>query len=174
MTADDAPNVAALHTASWRSAYRGLVSDAFLDGNLLANRHKVWSDRWAEPQPGACGWVVEVAGELLAFTYTWPEPAGGTFVDNLHVDPGHKGLGLGRLLLRAIVQGLDPAAREQPLALEVLDGNAPARAFYARLGAEFTTLQSTAFFGSPLAEWRCEWTPARRLLDHLANAPRSG
>jgi ribosomal protein S18 acetylase RimI-like enzyme len=174
MTADDAPAVAALHAASWRSAYRGLVPDAFLEGDLLANRRRAWAQRWAAPQPGACGWVIEMAGELLAFTYTWPDPAGGTFVDNLHVAPDHKRLGLGRLLLRAVVQSLDPAARDQPLALEVLDGNAPARAFYARLGAEFTTLKSTAFFGSPLAEWRCEWRPARRLLDHLDRNPSRG
>ena len=32
MTADDVPIVAALHAASWRRAYRGILGDDYLDG----------------------------------------------------------------------------------------------------------------------------------------------
>ncbi|MEU4563183.1 hypothetical protein AB0F72_32800 [Actinoplanes sp. NPDC023936] len=46
--AADAAGIAALHADSWRRHYRGAYSDSFLDGDVIADRHAVWSARLAE------------------------------------------------------------------------------------------------------------------------------
>ena len=43
-TADDAAAIAAVHIASWRAAYRGLLPDAVLDSLSLEAR----TDHWRE------------------------------------------------------------------------------------------------------------------------------
>ena len=47
--AADADSVAALHADSWRRHYRGAYADAFLDGDVLADRRTIWSRLLAAP-----------------------------------------------------------------------------------------------------------------------------
>lgn len=169
---DDAPAVAALHATSWRSAYRGIVPNAYLDGEVVADRQAVWAARLlTDPSPQALGHVIEDAGtgELVGFAYALRghDPLWGTLVDNLHVHPARKGRGLGRQLLQAVARSLAPPHSAQPLHLWVLDANEPAKRFYARLGAEFAERSmSSPFGGVPLPEWRCVWRdPAVLLLN---------
>ena len=42
MTIDDAPQLAALHVASWQAAYRGIIDDEILDNMDVATREKRW------------------------------------------------------------------------------------------------------------------------------------
>lgn len=170
MQASDAEIVATLHATSWRSAYRGIVPDSFLDHDVFAERRAVWRERLQTPTPAdiAFGIVAESdAGELNGFVYALPkhDPSCGTLVDNLHVHPDHKGCGLGRRLLQAVVRELGPA-HTQPLHLWVLDQNEPAKRFYARLGAEFVDPGTTPFGGAILPEWRCLWRHPQALLSH--------
>ena len=44
----DAVNIALLHTQSWQWHYRGIWSDAFLDGPVAENRLAVWNKRLLE------------------------------------------------------------------------------------------------------------------------------
>ena len=43
----DFPQVATLHAESWRRHYRGAYSDAYLDGDVVADRLEVWGERMA-------------------------------------------------------------------------------------------------------------------------------
>src|SRR6266545_1171398 len=47
----DAKAVADLHADSWRRHYRGAYSDAFLDGDVVADRLAVWTARLREHDP---------------------------------------------------------------------------------------------------------------------------
>ena len=170
MLADDADSVAALHATSWRSAYRGILSDDYLDHEVDADRQNVWRERLQGPAAGpAFGIVAEDAqGRMIGFAYVMldHDPVWGTLVDNLHVHPDTKGGGIGRQLLQAVVRRLGPDHRQQPLFLWVLDANEPAKRFYARLGAEFTDqAMSTPFDGTAKPKWRCVWRDPSTLLD---------
>jgi ribosomal protein S18 acetylase RimI-like enzyme len=128
----DADAVAALHLASWRSAYRGILADAWLDGPAEADRLTLWRARLAEDPAARIVLVAEAAGALAGFACLERRADGpwGLLVDNLHARPDMRGRGIGRLLLREL------AARvpDDPVHLWVLEANAPARGFYARVG----------------------------------------
>jgi hypothetical protein len=44
-TPHDIEAIARLHADSWRRHYRGALPDAYLDGDLVAERLSVWTDR---------------------------------------------------------------------------------------------------------------------------------
>ena len=53
----------------------------------------------------------------------------GTLLDQLFVDPGHQGVGIGTALLTTAIARMPPS-----ITLNVLEGNAPARRLYERHG----------------------------------------
>ena len=169
MRADDADAVALLHATSWRSAYRGMLPDAYLDGDLIGERQAVWRERLQGPATGPAFGVIaeDEAGRVIGFAYVAldEDPIWGTLVDNLHVHPDLKGGGIGRLLLQAAAHRLGPD-HTRPLYLWVLDANESAKRFYARMGAEFAeqTTEDLPFGGVALTKWRCVWRDPSTLL----------
>lgn len=133
----DTALVAALHVTSWRTAYRGLFSDAYLDERAEAERLAHWTRRLEALPPTHTGVIAEVAGQPVGFLYLIADadPARGTLLDNLHVAPGTRGQGLGRRLLACAAGEI--ATRQWPsgLHLWVFNANTDARRFYERHGA---------------------------------------
>lgn len=171
MTPADADAVAALHAASWRSAYRGIFSGRFLDHEVTQERRRAWRERLQEnPSNTDWGLVAEDGhGCMIGFAYVIPnhDPDWGHYVDNLHVAPDFKGGGLGRRLMQAVASQL-PSEPPRPLHLWVLHANEPAKRFYARLGAEFAEQR----LDDSLADERhlvrrCVWRTPSTLLDHV-------
>ncbi|MEV4392513.1 GNAT family N-acetyltransferase [Nonomuraea sp. NPDC049607] len=138
-TIDDISPIVALHVESWRTAYAGIMPDAFLNGPLGDDRLALWRERLDAPVPGAGLFVGhDDDGDLLGFVYLLPAPDGRVLLDNLHVRPGSTGSGAGSRLLR---RGLAWVADEHPgreVYLEVLSANTRAVAFYERHGARRT------------------------------------
>lgn len=50
-TADDAEQIAQLHSLSWQQNYRGIWRDEFLNGPVLENRREVWQKRLSQLTP---------------------------------------------------------------------------------------------------------------------------
>ncbi|HEX5260497.1 MAG TPA: GNAT family N-acetyltransferase [Gaiellales bacterium] len=137
-TVADAAAVARVHLASWRSAYRGLVPDAFLDSLYLGERTARWREQLTHRPLGQVTHVAEVGGEIVGFA------AGGACRDEdagagvgelyaIYVAPGSWRQGVGGLLQAASLDSL----REREFVevrLWVLEGNAAARAFYEHSG----------------------------------------
>ena len=74
-----------LHANSWRSAYRGILRDEFLDGALDENRRVLWGSRLSdETQQNQLILVDEEAGEIRAFACAFidADPEWGTLLDN--------------------------------------------------------------------------------------------
>lgn len=146
-----------MHTASWRSAYAGLLPADYLHGSLRDEHRAKWRARTAEPS-GRWMLVAEQGDELVGFIHLDVRD-GRVHVDNLHVRPGRTGTGIGYRLLR---RGFAWAAGEHPGAdvfLEVLRGNAPAIAFYERAGGLVTAERSlTIAPGIEVDEIEYTWT----------------
>ncbi|HWI44226.1 MAG TPA: GNAT family N-acetyltransferase [Nocardioides sp.] len=101
--------------------------------------------------------VAEVAGRVVGIalwfrTYSTWTGVPGIHLEDLFVEPEHRGSGTGKALLTALAR-IAVARGYQRLEWVVLDWNEPAIAFYESLGArpmkEWTTYRLT---GDPLAE----------------------
>jgi GNAT superfamily N-acetyltransferase len=131
----DAEAIALLHADSWRRHYRGAYSDAFLDGDVHADRTVVWTERLRNPDGRSRTIVAEDDGDrVVAFAHTIFEadPSWGALLDNLHVVYGHKRRGIGSRLLAATAQAV--LERGTGMYLWVLKTNVDAQSFYAARG----------------------------------------
>jgi GNAT superfamily N-acetyltransferase len=138
-TPADADLIASIHSASWQATYRGLLPDAFLDGEVTRERAAYWQARLNAPGAERRNVVIaEIAGEPIGFVCVerQPDSAWGVLLDNLHALPARQGIGVGKLLMRAAVDWAR-AQGESQLYLYVLEGNTPAIGFYERQGWQF-------------------------------------
>jgi GNAT superfamily N-acetyltransferase len=159
LTGADVETVAQLHAASWRIAYRGILGDDFLDGDLLADRVAVWQAKLGAGEAGL-GWLALVDDAPTGFVYIRPgdDAHWGTLVDNLHVLPGHQGQGIGRQLLQLTGAWCAQEAANAGVYLWVFRDNVRARGFYARVGGhEAELVQQPASDGRVLPEYRVVW-----------------
>ena len=134
----DAKAVAALHAASWQRAYRGILSDAYLDRDVLADREAVWDERLGQPSPRQHVVVADDGGLLLGFAcvYLNEDPIWGSLLDNIHVDRRAQRRGLGSQLLRQVSGVCVSSATGSGLYLSVLENNSAAQQFYYAHGAQ--------------------------------------
>ena len=170
-TPSDAPAIAALHAESWRYAYRGSYSDAYLDNDVEADRSRVWAARMAEPRPGQHVVLAEDDGVLAGFACAFgrEDDRWGTLLDNLHVNPDLHRHGLGRQLVAAIAGWTAANYPGDGLYLWVLEKNDRARRFYAALGGtDVETRESAAPDGGLVTAHRIVWTPEQ--LPQLARS----
>ena len=135
-TAEDAEAIAVLHAESWRSAYRGLLPDDFLDAFVLQDRRALWAERMQAPDAErrfVCKAIAD-EGAMLGFACVLldEEPEWGALLDNLHVRPDAKGCGVGYALFQAAREWVRTTAPGTNMHLTVLEGNTTARRFYER------------------------------------------
>ena len=129
--------VAALQTRRWAAAYRGILSDAYLDGLLRDDRRRAWRDRMV---PGGADRTIVVVAEeegalvALACILGGDDPRWGSLIDNLHVRPDRVRTGLGRRALAAALERLAGPDAAAPLHLTVFEANARACATYESWG----------------------------------------
>ncbi len=134
--AADSSSVAALHADSWRRHYRGAYSDAYLDGDVVADRLGVWAGRMAQLREEQCTIVAEEAGRLVGFIHAVldADPVWGALIDNLHVTTGRKRRGIGSALLGKAARFVVERRPSSGMFLWVLEQNVAAQAFYAARG----------------------------------------
>jgi ribosomal protein S18 acetylase RimI-like enzyme len=171
--AGDAPAIAALHADSWRRHYRGAYADSYLDGDVVADRLDVWSERLSEAGDRTFTWVAEGTGRLGGFIHTVldAETRWGALIDNLHVTTERRGEGIGTRLLSAAAEVLLERRPSCGLFLWVLEQNRAAQAIYrARCGTcvERAPVQApggdpTRLHGAP-AKLRYVWSDPSVLL----------
>lgn len=168
---DEALAVADFHAASWADAYRGILSDAYLDGPVFADRRKVWTARFAAPEPGLVVCLGEDGQGLAALASIVPQAASiyGGLIDNLHVRPDAKGRGHGKRALHAALSRLAGEDLARGVWLTVYRDNKAARAAYAALGGEpGEPFQLVAPDATTQWVMRYAWPSAAKLRDRTA------
>lgn len=134
----DARAVAALHAASWQFAYRGTLTDEYLDHHVVADREATWEERLGQPSLQQHVFVAYEDGFLAGFAcvYLNEDPIWGCLLDNIHVDRKVHRTGLGSNLLNVAARLCNSSAAGSGLYLSVLEGNLAAQRFYFAHGAE--------------------------------------
>ena len=136
-TAADAAEIAALHAASWRIAYRGMLPDTFLDEQVDGERLEFWSTRFnSTPQDRRLVLKAVRDGTLQGFVCVLLdlEPEWGARLDNIHVRHEHKGTGIGYELFKAAREWIARVEPGMAMHLWCIERNETARRFYERQG----------------------------------------
>lgn len=167
-TPADLPAIAMLHAANWRRDYADVLSVEALGQPLRDQIARLWG------QGGVLdtGWQVRLvpgeAGEVAGFVLFHAE-GDGVHVGALHVAMGQRGRGVGAALMRDVGQ----AAGALPVWLEVLSGNAPARAIYRHWGGHEGLPYAEQLLGDPVQTLRMSWPDGAGLAARLGGLARS-
>jgi ribosomal protein S18 acetylase RimI-like enzyme/predicted nucleotidyltransferase len=138
-TAEDAEALARVHVATWQTAYRGIVADAFLDRMSLEKGTAMWTMLLESPsQPAFRVWLAEAHGAVVGFADGGASRDGdlGPKVGEIaaiDVRPEWWRRGIGDALLDRLAADL-AASGFETLSLWVLEANDAARRFYEARG----------------------------------------
>ena len=136
---DDIDGVCGIYAASWKSAYRGIIPQEFLDN--------IDKEKWREGiQNSELISLVMMNGEKIIGTASYCASRFISLKDfgeivSLYLLPAYYGNGYGRQLLQAAVDGLAELGYTYVF-LWVLEENMRARAFYEKFG--FRTVETVS------------------------------
>lgn len=133
----DAERIARLHADSWRRTYRGMMTDEFLDGDLISNRLRAWCERMEAARPGQLVVIAEEGVTLAGFVclFAAEDAIWGSYIENLHVSSDHMRRGIGTALMAHAAEWLCREYARLGVYLWAMEANHRARRLYERLGA---------------------------------------
>ena len=134
----DAGAIADIHVRAWQEAYRGQLTDDYLDGLKADDRLEQHRRTLEEPRPDWRTLVAEDAGTILGFAVTGTsedadadERTGELYA--IYLEPDRVGTGVGRRLFEHAVEDLR-ARGFTTATLWVLETNERTRRFYQIAG----------------------------------------
>ena len=137
----DAANIAHLHAESWRNAYRGILSDAYLDHDVFAERLSVWQNRFDSPRDNQYVLLAIKDDELAGFVCIYGDyyenevdAKWGSLIDNLHVRTDLKRQGIGKQLMQKAFDWTHENYPQKGVYLWVFEANLASRRFYEAMG----------------------------------------
>lgn len=171
----DAVAIAAVHVAAWRSAYPGILPDAFLS-KLSVPRQAAYYDQairggggvhvavasGADVPLGSNPRVVGFATNARARGPASARTLGEGEIETLYVLDDWRDRGLGRGLMRAAAAHLADAGCRSAF-LWVLRDN-PSRWFYERLAGKPVATSTTQVAGRAVPQTAFAWDPIEKLL----------
>jgi len=154
----DADLIGTLHAQSWFTAYRGILLDSYLDNDLQGERQAYWRSKLPTLSSREFIIVAEDSNGIVGFAAVMDKPEHGcdALLDNLHVRPDLKGLGVGSKLMRAVAERLQTTGRTS-FYLWVLKGNVAAETFYKAKHGVPADVSTTEFGGKTIGKTRFVW-----------------
>jgi len=169
---DDALAIAELHAHSWRTFYRGSLSDQYLDSDVVEERRGVWASRLSTENLGQLVMLAEADGRLLGFAcaYLDADPTWGALLDNLHVAASEHRRGVGSALIRSVISWVQENRETSGLHLWLLQSNASARAFYEAQGGQIvgTDLWEPPGGSPKVPRFRVAWPAASQMRSNTS------
>ncbi len=159
---EDAAEIAAIHDAAWRYAYRGILDGVELE-RMIERRGAHW---WAKAiARNVAMLVVKVEGRVAGYATMGPSrmrslPFRGEIYE-LYLHPDMHGVGLGRRLFEEARAALADM-RLDGLVVRVLAANAVGVGFYERLGGQEVVGSSEKIAGHLVPVIVYAWPPVGR------------
>jgi hypothetical protein len=180
-TADSAA-IGAVHVAAWRSAYPGILPDAYL-ARMSARRQAANYDHAIRAGQGVHVAVASgtdagpAGGPARVVGFVTGGRARGEFagrladgeIETLYVLDDWRERGIGRRLMRAAAANLAALGCGSAMVWVLRDN--PARWFYARLGGVSAAEGTVRVGGSPVVQTAYGWSPIDRLVQATSSAP---
>jgi ribosomal protein S18 acetylase RimI-like enzyme len=145
----DALAVARVHLGAWRSAYRGIIPDSYLDGvDEEARASRYTFDRTGPDDP--LTWIAVEGDEIVGFVSVGPargDERGRGEIYALYVAPSSWRSGIGSVLMTRAEEHLAGQGFDEAL-LWVLKDNDRGRRFYEAVGWRDDGGELTAVFDS--------------------------
>lgn len=165
--AEDARAIARVRVDSWRTTYRGLVPQRYLDAMTVEASEALWT-RVLEAPPARLGiYVGEREGTVVGFAAgnMLGEPKLGFDAEltAVYLIPEAQRAGLGRRLV-ATVASTQRGFGATGLIAWVIAGNSGARAFYEALGGRLLVEQPFEWDGMELVEAAYGFADLRELM----------
>lgn len=153
----DAKEIAGVHDAAWRLAYRGIIPGRELE-KLVLRRGPNW---WAEAIDKGLGIMVLEFDNAIAGYATFGRnrarslPFAGEIYE-FYLAPNYQGIGLGKRLFAATRAQLARHKLNGHIAWALAD-NAPAQSFYTRLGGREIARGNERFGDTELVKIAFGW-----------------
>ncbi len=150
--AADAPSIAQVHVESWKTTYRGILPDEYLDQLSVEQREQFWTSTLAASDSNSTTIVAidEASSRVVGFACAGKERTGELGCDEelyaIYLLREAQRQKLGTLLLKELA-----AIGFSVVAVWVLNAN-PARKFYEATGGRVLKEQSIELAGKAFAE----------------------
>jgi GNAT superfamily N-acetyltransferase len=167
-TAAHADGIARVQVETWRSSYRGIVPQSYLDALDVREKAANWK-KWVSERD-AHTFVADNAGEICGYVH------GGVLRDGVHVAAQgydaeiHKvyvlsdaqGKGIGRRLMSVLAESLVRDGLMRPVVWALAEN--PWCRFYERLGGKKVAEKMIEIGGAPLLDYAFGWETMSSLL----------
>jgi ribosomal protein S18 acetylase RimI-like enzyme len=165
---EDAGAIARVHVDSWRTTYRGILSDRLLDGLSYEVRERNWHAALTQQPARNFLYVAEEEGEtVIGFVAAGKEREGRANYEGevyaIYILREFCGQGVGRELMQHSAERL-LAEGMRSMLLWVAAQN-PSRGFYERLGGMPLVEKQITLDGDRLIEMAYGWPDLRALLE---------
>ncbi len=154
---EDAAAVAKVQVDSWRTTFKGIVPEDYLEGLLYDKREPIWKRAVMENNL----YIAEDEnGEVIGFSVGGRERTGNyeTYLGEVYsifIVKEHQGTGIGRLLVKSVVEDLKKKKLDSML-IWVIEEN-PACRFYEALGGKKIDTREIEIGGKKLSEVAYGW-----------------
>ncbi len=158
-TLKDASQLGKIQVTSWRSAFRGIAPDEYLDRQISEeNQVSDWQEILADHEQIVV--VAEINAEVVGYAWAHaednPKIAWEAELISMHLLPAFKRQGLGRELFSAAATQLQKQGCHSAY-LWVLEENQSAREFYVALGGKPSGTHQVELGGKSLIEVAYSW-----------------
>jgi GNAT superfamily N-acetyltransferase len=156
-----------MHVDSWRSTYKGIISDDYLSNLSVERREKSWQWTFNHLNPDEVTFVAENnEGKIVGFSNSGksrsPEYNYDAELYAIYILKEYQGQGVGKELVSALLSDLK-VNNYKSMMVWVLEGN-PSAEFYKRLGGSLFTKKEIQIGEQTLIELAIGWDSLNKII----------
>ncbi|MFE7063395.1 GNAT family N-acetyltransferase [Sutcliffiella sp. NPDC057660] len=134
----DEASIAKVHVDSWKTTYKGIIDDSYLESLSYENRKKMWETAIEAGYEKGCLFVAEVDGDIVGFASAGTERTKKYEVDGelfaIYILQSCQKKGIGKALFSKVREFIIEKGNKSMLVWVLADN--PSRSFYLSLHPE--------------------------------------
>jgi ribosomal protein S18 acetylase RimI-like enzyme len=159
-TQNDLEGIANVHVSSWKTTYKGIISDSYLNSLSVEGRKKSWEWTFNNLNKDETIFLAEDNGRIVGFSNGGKSRSNEFEHDGelyaIYLLKDYQRQGIGRMLVDSVVESLK-SKNYKSLLVWVLEGN-PSLNFYKRIGGGIIAKKEITIGGDTLNEVAIGWS----------------